>query len=230
VGDEDDRLSLVGEAAQDDEEMIGLLRRQHRGRLVENEDLGATVKHLDDLDALLQPDREILDDRVRRHGEPVIGGETGERLARPRGAAEKAVALGAEQQVLDHREAVDEHEMLMHHADAMGNRIGRATQVDDAARNADLALIGPKMAVEDVHQRRLAGAVLADQPADAAARDYEIDVAVRGGRAEAFADPAQLDRGRSRSVPAALAGERKGGGRRPHRNFPDEPCAPYFAM
>src|SRR5258708_628659 len=55
--------------------------------------------------------------------------------------------------------------------------------------------IGLVIAVEDVHQRRLAGAVLADQPVNRAARDDEIDIAIRRDRAEALADPAQLDRG-----------------------------------
>ena len=40
VADEDDREALPGERAQDLEELSGLLWREHRGRLVEDEDVG----------------------------------------------------------------------------------------------------------------------------------------------------------------------------------------------
>ncbi len=46
------------------EQLIGLGRRQHGGRLVEHEDLGPAHQRLQDLDALLQPDRELADDGV----------------------------------------------------------------------------------------------------------------------------------------------------------------------
>jgi hypothetical protein len=44
--------------------MVGLGRRQHAGRLVEDQDVGAAIERLEDLDALLQPDRQFLDDRA----------------------------------------------------------------------------------------------------------------------------------------------------------------------
>ena len=44
--------------------MIGLGRRQHAGRLVEDQDFGAAIERLQDLDALLQADRQFLDDRI----------------------------------------------------------------------------------------------------------------------------------------------------------------------
>ena len=65
VGDEDDRLALGGEAADDREELLRLLRRQHGRRLVEDEDVGAAIERLQDLDALLLADRDVLDEGVR---------------------------------------------------------------------------------------------------------------------------------------------------------------------
>ena len=38
------------------EQLVRLLRRQHGGRLVEDEDVGAAVERLQDLDALLLAD------------------------------------------------------------------------------------------------------------------------------------------------------------------------------
>ncbi len=49
---------------------------------------------------------------------------------------------------------------------------------DRLAVDADLAAVGLVEAVEDRHQRRLAGAVLADDAVDGAAPDREVDVAL----------------------------------------------------
>ena len=57
----------------------------------------------------------------------------------------------------------------------------------------DLAAVGRVEAVEDRHQRRFAGAVLADDAVDRAAFDDEIDVAVGVDGAEALVDSDELD-------------------------------------
>src|SRR5688572_16532665 len=57
VADEDEAVAFARQAAQDLEDLDGLLRRQHGRRLVEHEDPGITVERLEDLDALLPPDR-----------------------------------------------------------------------------------------------------------------------------------------------------------------------------
>ncbi len=56
-----------------------------------------------------------------------------------------------------------------------------------------LAAVGLVEAVEDRHQRRLAGAVLADDAVDGAALDDEIDVAIGPDSAETLVDPDELD-------------------------------------
>ena len=58
VADEDDRRALLLEALDDPEQLARLLRGQHGGRLVEDQDLGAAVEGLQDLDALLLPDAD----------------------------------------------------------------------------------------------------------------------------------------------------------------------------
>ena len=52
------------ERSEDLEELARLLRRQDGGRLVEDEDVGVAVERLQDLDALLLADRDVLDARV----------------------------------------------------------------------------------------------------------------------------------------------------------------------
>jgi len=54
VRDEDQRLALIAQAADDVEQLVDLLRREHGGRLVEDEKLGAPIEHLEYLDSLLK--------------------------------------------------------------------------------------------------------------------------------------------------------------------------------
>ena len=59
--DDDDRLALLAHAAQDREELLHFLRRQHGRRLVENQQLGLPVERLQQLDALLLADGKVFD-------------------------------------------------------------------------------------------------------------------------------------------------------------------------
>ena len=70
---------------------------------------------------------------------------------------------------------------------SLGDRIVTGLAVD-----ADLALIGLHQPVEDVHQRGLAGPVLAEQAADLTRERPEVDVVVGHEAAEALRDAAQL--------------------------------------
>jgi len=75
----------------------------------------------------------------------------GQRWAHPR------AALDAEHDVLRHGQGVDQHEVLMHHADPAGDRIARTAQADGTAVEQDLAAVGLVQAVEDAHQGRFSG-------------------------------------------------------------------------
>ena len=195
VGDQDDGAALRLEVAQDAEEMVGLLRRQHAGGLVEDQDVRAAEERLEDLDPLLHADRQARHRRVEVDLEAVVALERRD-LGRARSApvGQGEAALGAEQQVLEHGERLDQHEVLVDHADAGLDRVLRALDRRGLAVDQDLAAVGLVEAVEDVHQGRLAGAVLADDAVDRAGRDDQVDVAVGVDEAEALVDPAQLDR------------------------------------
>src|SRR5438034_511528 len=71
VRDEDDGASVLRHGPDRVEEGVGLLGRQHGRRLVEDEDPRVLVQRLQDLDALLLPDRELPDARPWVDGEPV---------------------------------------------------------------------------------------------------------------------------------------------------------------
>ena len=65
VGNEDDGNALVAQPLHDLAQMMNALRRQHRGRLVENEHARASPKRMHDLDLLLFAKRKPSDRRVR---------------------------------------------------------------------------------------------------------------------------------------------------------------------
>ena len=64
VGDEHDRRPRIGELTHDRHQLIRLLRGQHGRRLIQDENLRLTRQRLDDLDALLRTNRQILDQRI----------------------------------------------------------------------------------------------------------------------------------------------------------------------
>ena len=65
VGDEDQTAPVGGHLTEGDEELVDLLGRQHRGRLVEDQQLGVAVQRLDDLDPLPLTDGQLPDQRIR---------------------------------------------------------------------------------------------------------------------------------------------------------------------
>ena len=59
------------ERAHDRDELLGLLGREDGRRLVEDEDVRLAIQRLDDLDALPDADRQVLDEGVRVDLQPV---------------------------------------------------------------------------------------------------------------------------------------------------------------
>jgi len=90
----------------------------------------------------------------------------------------EAAGLGAEHDVLQHGEVVGEHEVLVHHADAGGDRVRRRAEGGRPAVDLDGALVRLLHAVEDLHQGGLAGAVLTDDRVHGAGLDGDVDVPV----------------------------------------------------
>ena len=203
VGDEDDRLALVAQAAQDAEQMVRLGGRQNAGRLVEDQDVGLAVERLEDLDALLEAHGEVAHHRVRIDLELVIlrkPRQFGARLGQRR--PEQGAVLRAQDDVLENGEGLHQHEVLMHHADSGGDGRLAVGDLDGPAIDADLAGIGVVEPVEDGHQRGFSRAVLADDAVDRSAADRQMDVLVGLNRAEALGDADEFDgEGRIRRPP-----------------------------
>ena len=196
VADEDDAVALACEPSQDREDLVGLLRREDSGRLVEDEDPGIAVEGLEDLDPLLPADGEgtNLDLGIDLETEPPA--ELDDPTLRLAPVEEDPVGhrLLAEEDVLGHGQDGDQHEVLVDHVDATIDRVGWAGDRDRRPVQEDLALVRGREPVEDVHERRLAGAVLAEQSVDLAGTDLEVDAVVRHDPGVPLRDAAHLER------------------------------------
>ncbi len=126
VRDEDDRFAFRFELSEAVEELVNFLRHEDRGRFVEDEDLRTAIEDLHDLGALPGPDRQCFDESIRFDVHAVRRPDLVDLV--PSGGVVELRALGgfrSQDDVLEHREIVGEHEMLMHHADPFVDRILR---------------------------------------------------------------------------------------------------------
>src|SRR5581483_4541809 len=148
-----------------------------------------------DLDALLLAHRELPHARVGVDLEAVALGPLADPLRggpQPPPADEEPAAL-AEEHVLGDGEGRDEHEVLVDHPDPVRDRVLRAAQPHGPPVHLDRPRLGLLEPVEDVHERRLARAVLAEQPVDLAAAELEVDPVERGHALEALDDASHRD-------------------------------------
>jgi hypothetical protein len=102
-------------------------------------------------------------------------------------------ARAAEHHVLRDGEDRHEHEVLVNHADARSNGVAGTGEGDRLVVDEDLALVGLVEAVEDVHERGLARAVLTEQPVDLAGTDDQVDALVGDDARKPLCDPPQLE-------------------------------------
>ena len=159
VRDEDQGVALLLELAEVREQRVDLLRHQDGGRLVEDDHLGAAVEHLQDLHPLPLTDPEALDELVGIEAEAVGARDLLDAGTGP--VADAVQLLRAEHDVLEDAEVVGQHEVLEHHADAELDGLGGRAHRRRLAVDLDRAVVGLLHAVQDLHQRGLAGAVLA---------------------------------------------------------------------
>ena len=136
VGDVEDRAAFLAQHPQRAEQLLGLLRRQHRGRLVEDQQLRVLQQAAHDLDALALADREPPDLALRIERQAVAARDFARR-ARSRPASSALVE--AERDVLGDGQLLEQAEVLEHHADAARARRGRAGEHDRLALPAEFA-------------------------------------------------------------------------------------------
>src|SRR5262249_18174190 len=108
-----------------------------------------------------------------------------------------------EHDVLRDGERLDEPEVLVHHADARVEGVARRLELDRLPVEMDLAGVRSVEAGEDVRERALAGAVLAEQRVRLPRPRPELDAAVCDDAGELLRDAARDDRRSGRGAVGA---------------------------
>jgi hypothetical protein len=170
VRDVDDGDAVTLKAPNHPEQALGLVLRQRGRRLIERQHLQATAQRPHDLHELTLSGAESP--RPGPRVEIVLKAEFGEQA--PSAAAEVGAieeqpadaAKIAKKQVLGDREIGDDVRLLMDDADSERVGVGgRPQRLPNALRHQG-PLVGSIDALEDAHERRLPGAVLADEGED----------------------------------------------------------------
>jgi len=130
MGDENDRHTVGDESLQGREEFVRFLRGKHGGRLVEDEDAGAAGEGLEDFHALADADGQVAHGGVGVDAQAVTRGQVAGEP--PRAVLIEQAAPGrlhAEHDVVGDGERVEQHEVLVDHADTVVD--GGLRTIDD---------------------------------------------------------------------------------------------------
>ena len=194
--DEDDRAALARHHPQRLEQRIGLLRCQHRRRLVEDQHARVAVERLQNLDPLLLAQRQLPDPGARVDRDAIALAQLGNAPLDPARVDRELLALTAmvtEDHVLGDGEGRDEPEVLVHHADARIECIARRVERHRLPVQPNLAFVGAVEACEDVRERGLAGAVLTEERMHLALGRLEVDPVVCNDAGEPLRDASERD-------------------------------------
>ena len=189
VRDIDDADAPRGDLAHHREQPFNLGGGQRGGRLVHHQDARGVGQRLGDGDDLPPADRKLADrlidveldaDRL----------QAGAGRAPHRRTVEHARArqLPPQEQIGGDVEARHEIELLKDRGDARRLRGARIGEAHGRAVDAHFAGVGLDDAGENVHQRRLAGAVFAEQRMNLPAMQIEVHATERLNAAEALDD------------------------------------------
>ena len=181
MGDVDERRPPVLEAANDAEELFDLAFRDRSGRFVEDENAWRLGKRLGDLDHLLLGGAEIAYPRVRGDVDLEVAEHLGDAL--PGGTPVEPISpperFIAEEDVFLDGHGRNQIEFLVDRADAERPRLTWTGDAHDLAADDDLPGVTGQGAAQNVDERRLAGAVLADQAVNLALAEFERKIVER---------------------------------------------------
>ena len=192
VGDVDDRRPGGGDAADVAEEHLHRLLVERRRRLVEDQHGGLDRQRLGELEEVLVDDRQGVDAVVEVRLEADLVEDPAD--------LDAALATGGgddlgqgDADVLGDGHVGQQRRVLVDDGDAELRRRGRREAVELRAVDLDRAAVGGDRARGDVHQRRLARPVLAEEGVDLAGGHLQADVGEGAHRSVALGDVRQDD-------------------------------------
>ena len=194
MGDEEDGFALGLEAPHNVHQLVDFLGSQHGGRLVENQNLVVPVEHLQNLHTLLHANADVLHLGIGVHLQSVALGQLHDLLPGSGTVHHHTLhRLRAQNDVVQHREALHQLEVLVHHADVQGGGIVGVIDPDLLTILLDNSLFRLVQAEQDAHQSGLARAVLAQKGVDLAALQLERHVIIGLDAGEFLGDVQHFD-------------------------------------
>ena len=129
VGNEDQRQPVSRHHLQRLEKLVAFGRRQNRSGFIEHQNTGIVVERLENLDPLAFADRQVMHQLLRFHHQAEALGRR-HQLAPGGGpiGLQTPEAFGARRDIIENRQVGCQGEMLMHHADAGGDRRLRSAE------------------------------------------------------------------------------------------------------
>jgi hypothetical protein len=174
--------------------LVGLLRCQHGRRLVQDQQARPQVELLEQFELLFFPGGQLRWARIEVQPERCRPEKLLEFDALGFPVDQRRRLATRQQQVLGHRHARRQREMLVHHADPERPRHHRVGDVLLAPVGDDAAYFGAVKAGDALDQRALARAVFTKQRMHGAWRHFHRDVVERGKAAEALGQLVSLQR------------------------------------
>ena len=107
--------------------------------------------------------------------------------------------LCTQHHIVQSRQCVNQHEVLMHHADAGSNCVVRIADIDKLPRYRNGAGVGPVEAIQNGHQGTFTGTVFTYDGMYGTRRDTQFYIGIGSDRTKTFADAAQMYRKCSQS-------------------------------
>ena len=176
VADIEDRGALGGQFLQGREQDLGLLRGQHAGGFVHDQQLRLAQQAAHDFHPLAFARRQGFD-ASRRVQRQAIGGADLADAARQIGAARRRIH--PQRDVFRHGQRVEQAEMLEHHANARRPRRMRVRRRMGGALQPHPPLVRADQPVDRLDQSRFSGAIFAQKRVDFPRSDAKRHVVVR---------------------------------------------------
>ncbi len=152
VADEDDGFTFLDHFFQDLKEGVHFLGRQHRGGLVQDENLCAFEKGFDDLDPLLFPHGELPDLQGWIDPEVIFIGDFSYLFGGLFLVDIEGFRFYAKNNVFEDGQGVDQHEMLVNHPDSVPHGVGWIVELDLFPFDIDFPFIRHIEPVQDTHE------------------------------------------------------------------------------
>ncbi len=194
--DIEDRLSLRLQPSQDPEESFELVRAEHGRGLIHDNDLGVERERPGDLGPVAPRRREPADLAANveveiecSHQFPCLP-----KKLPPVYESQTRMRQAAQEDVFCNRQGGSERRVLVHDCDAELHRMVRTLDLNRIAGEVKRAAVRANGAANDVHQRRLAGAVLADERVNLAEAHGKADTIERAGCPIALGNVVRLER------------------------------------